>query len=598
MSNIHETLKDVFGYSQFRKNQESVINDLLAGNDSLVIMPTGGGKSICYQLPAIVSNGIALIVSPLIALMNDQVSSLQQLGVKAYALHSNIPREEKNSIHKSIQDGTLKLLYVSPEKIVSDGFVNYLQNLDISLIAIDEAHCVSVWGNDFRPDYVALKVLKTTFPKAPLIALTATADAATQSDIKKQLGIASAETYISSFERENISVEARPGQKRIQQIINWVTQRKGKAGIVYCLSRKNTETVSKKLRDLGYNSAYYHAGMEGIERQLVQKRFSEDDIDIVCATIAFGMGIDKPNIRWVIHYSMPKNLEAYYQEIGRAGRDGDPAEALLFFSWGDFLNLQKFIEESPSADSFKEVQRAKLDRMWTYANSSNCRTNIVLNYFGEYKNEACDHCDNCLHPPKYIDGTQYAQMAISAIIRTHETLNITLLVDLLRGSARQEVISKGLDKVKTFGAGRMVPYVHWMQYITQMINQGIIQLDFSDRSRLKLTPLSMAILKEGKKVQLSEYEKVGDKAKKKVAVTNVEYDLSDMDKLVYKRLRLWRTELAKSKSVPSFVIMHDKTLKQIAAAKPKDLAELLTVDGIGQKKSQDYGKDILDIINN
>ncbi len=598
MSNsIEQILNDTYGYSSFRLEQKKVIEHVLAGHDALVIMPTGGGKSICYQIPAIASEGLAIVVSPLIALMNDQVNALKTLGVSARTIHSNISLEEKRAINEEIESGTLKLLYVSPEKLISPNFIQYLNTRPISLIAIDEAHCVSVWGNDFRPDYVALKVLKSSFPNIPIIALTATADASTQEDIKQQLQFPHAKTFISSFERGNITVESRPGQQRIQQIINWVHQRKGQAGIVYCLSRKSTESVADKLKAQGFKAANYHAGMDSTDRDRVQKEFTDDKIDIVCATIAFGMGIDKPNIRYVIHYSMPKNIEAYYQEIGRAGRDGEQSEALLFYSWGDFLNLQRFINESQSNQIFKEVQTAKLERMWAYANAKNCRTNFVLNYFGEYKNEPCNHCDNCKNPPKFIDGTTYAKMLISGIIRTNQRLSMPLLIDMLRGSSRQEVIQLGLDKIKTYGVGREVPQLHWTQYITQLINQGIVMLDFSDGSRLKITPLSEQVLKGEMEIQLAEYEKFDPKNQKKTKVEKIQVDLSDMDNLLFKRLKVWRAQMAAEKDVPAFVIFHDKTLKQIASLKPKDNTELIRVEGIGKQKLADYGGDILRIIS-
>ncbi len=598
MSNsIEQILNDTYGYSSFRLEQKKVIEHVLAGHDALVIMPTGGGKSICYQIPAIASEGLAIVVSPLIALMNDQVNALKTIGVSARTIHSNISLEEKRAINEEIESGTLKLLYVSPEKLISPNFLQYLNTRPISLIAIDEAHCVSVWGNDFRPDYVALKVLKSSFPNIPIIALTATADASTQEDIKQQLQFPNAKTFISSFERNNITVESRPGQQRIQQIINWVHQRKGQAGIVYCLSRKSTESVADKLKAQGFKAANYHAGMDSTDRDRVQKEFTDDKIDIVCATIAFGMGIDKPNIRYVIHYSMPKNIEAYYQEIGRAGRDGEQSEALLFYSWGDFLNLQRFINESQSNQIFKEVQTAKLERMWAYANAKNCRTNFVLNYFGEYKNEPCNHCDNCKNPPKFIDGTTYAKMLISGIVRTNQRLSMPLLIDMLRGSSRQEVIQLGLDKIKTYGVGREVPQLHWTQYITQLINQGIVMLDFSDGSRLKITPLSEQVLKGEMEIQLAEYEKFDPKNHKKTKVEKIQVDLSDMDNLLFKRLKVWRAQMAAEKDVPVFVIFHDKTLKQIASLKPKDNTELLRVEGIGKQKLADYGGDILRIIS-
>ena len=587
-------LNTVFGYTEFRFKQAQIIESVLEGKDNLVIMPTGGGKSLCYQIPALVKEGLAIIVSPLIALMDDQVSALKQLGIEASALHSNISADQKKEIYDLIDNKTLKVLYVSPEKLNSENFIYYLRTINISLFAIDEAHCVSIWGNDFRPDYVRLRIIKDQFPQIPLIALTATADAATQKDIVKQLHLKDPSIFISSFERKNIKVDVRSGQERVKQIYKYIANREGQSGIIYCLSRKGTETIAQKLKDKGLKADYYHAKRSAEERANIQLAFQQDKIDIICATIAFGMGIDKPDIRYVIHYNMPKNLEGYYQEIGRAGRDGEESAALLFYSWADNVQLKSFITDSEASKEFKEVQSAKLDRMWQYASSQNCRTNFVLNYFGEYRSEPCQHCDNCLNPPKFIDGTTYAKMAISGIIRANERLNIQLLMDLLKGSGKKEVSIMGLDKLKTFGVGRSLPYPHWSAYINQLINQGIIQLDFSDSSRLKITPLSHQVLKDELKVELAEYQKQEySKPKQK----NVKVDITDYDESLYNLLKAWRLRKATEKKVPPYVIFHDRTLKNLSAIKPASVFQLLTVDGIGKAKADSYGNEILQLIS-
>ena len=591
---IHSALDTVFGYKSFRLDQEEIINRVLDQKDCLAIMPTGGGKSICYQIPAIVSEGLTIVVSPLIALMNDQVAALHQVGVKAAALHSGIRQGESNGIFQEMKAGKLKLLYVSPERLMGGDFLNYLGNYNISLFAIDEAHCVSVWGNDFRPEYIKLKALKQSFPRVPVIALTATADSTTQKDIVKQLGLADAKTFLSSFERKNISVESRSGLKRIDQIIQFVKEEKGKAGIVYCLSRKSTEAVANKLQAKGIKASYYHAGMNSDDRNQIQRNFQNDDLQIVCATIAFGMGIDKPNIRWVIHYNMPKNIEGYYQEIGRAGRDGDPAKALLFYSWGDYLNLKKFIDEGDAEDHFKKVQSAKLERMWEYASAVNCRTNFVLNYFGEYRAEGCGHCDNCINPPKIFDGRTYAKMALSAVLRSGENLSSSLLIDVLRGSYKSEITNRGLDKIKTFGIGREIPQAHWSHYVTQMINQGIIRMDFTDYSKIKSTPLTKQVLFDDLEVSLSEF--AGYKKAKEPKAAKVPIDMSNVDEDLFGRLRTWRNTLASAKNVPAYVILPNKALQQIAAEMPTNDSELLEISGIGQKKLENYGDDILQIV--
>jgi len=592
---IQQTLETVFGYKEFRLEQENVINRVLKGEDSLVIMPTGGGKSLCYQIPAIISEGLTIVVSPLIALMNDQVAALEELGVEAATLNSSVDQGTLNEIYAKMRDGQLKLLYVSPERLMAGDFLNYLNNFTISLFAIDEAHCVSVWGNDFRPEYIQLKALKKNFPNVPVVALTATADGTTQTDILKQLGLEHAEVFLSSFERKNISVESRQGLKRIEQIIEFVKQEKGNAGIIYCLSRRSCESVASKLQAKGIKASYYHAGMNGEDRNRIQRNFQNDDVQIVCATIAFGMGIDKPNIRWVIHYNMPKNIEGYYQEIGRAGRDGDPAKAMLFSSWGDYINLKKFVDESEAEDSFKNVQRAKLDRMWQYATAVNCRTNFVLNYFGEYRAEGCGHCDNCINPPMIFDGGTYAKMAISGVIRAQESIPSSLLIDMLRGSFKSEISNRGLDKLKTFGVGRDVPLAHWNHYLTQMINQGILKMDLADYSKIKTTPLSEKVLYENLEVPLAEFE--GYKKAKPPKIEKLPIDITDMDEDLFLRLKTWRNNLAKQKNVPAYVILSNKTLQYIAAEVPTNDSQLLEISGIGQKKLDSFGKEILALVS-
>ena len=559
-----------------------------------MIMPTGGGKSLCYQIPALAMDGLTIVISPLIALMDDQVAALKLLDIPAGALHTNTPGDEARAVHNGIEDGSVKLLYVSPERAMTSDFFRLLGRTNISLFAIDEAHCVSVWGNDFRPEYVRLSALKQQFPDVPTIALTATADAATRKDIINQLHLRDAQTFISSFERHNIKTAAKAGVKRIDQIYHFLAERPNQAGIVYCLSRKSTEKVAERLVRRGYNARAYHAGMDSEERSSVQQAFQDDSLQIVCATIAFGMGIDKPNIRWVIHYNMPKNIESYYQEIGRAGRDGEPAETLLFYSWSDRLNLQKFIDESEANPTFKEVQSAKLERMWQFATALSCRTNLVLSYFGEYKPGGCDHCDNCLEPREMFDGTKYAQMALSAIVRTREAVGLNLLIDILRGSNRAEVVQGQYHRIVTYGVGRAVPFADWRHYITQMINQGIIAIDFTDYSRLKLTPLSKDVLKGDSTILLGKY--VAPSRKTKPVVPKLEIAVDGADPGLIQRLKSWRTARSKKQGVPPYVILHDKSLKQIAALRPVSKAQLMSIDGIGEAKCEKYGEELIGIV--
>lgn len=591
---MHQILEDYFGYTSFRNQQEQIIQAVLSGKDALVIMPTGGGKSLCYQIPALLKDGLTIVVSPLIALMNDQVAALQNLDISAEALHSGKTEDEIRHIHASIQSGTLKLLYVSPEKLLSPGFLSYLKEQKVSLFAIDEAHCVSVWGNDFRPDYVQLSQLKQTFPSVNVIALTATADATTRDDIEQQLGLLIEKPFISSFERKNITIRTAAGTKRLEQIVRFVRERPKQAGIIYCLSRKSTEKVAQKLSSMGILAAAYHAGMPALQRRNIQTQFQDNDIHIVCATIAFGMGIDKPNIRFVIHYNMPKNIEGYYQEIGRAGRDGHPAEALLFSSWGDMLNLRKFIENSDAEPTFKKIQEEKLERMWQFASDHHCRTNFILNYFGEYREEGCQHCDNCLDPPEYFDGTTYSQMALSAAVRTKESATLQVIIDILKGTYSPEVKMKDYQHLKTFGVGRTLTFNEWKDYLTQIINKGLLKIDYSQGSQLKLTPLSMPILKGDSKIDLAAFVPHSKKAKKPVPKLMV--DNADMNEALFEQLKSWRTQQAKANKVPAYVILHDKALRQIAHLEPKTKEELLMVDGIGEKKLEKYGEDIMGMV--
>jgi len=585
---IHKILKETFGYAQFRPLQEDAIQSSLKKKDTLLVLPTGGGKSICYQIPALAQSGIALIISPLIALMNDQVMSLRANGIEAYALHSNIDYDEKNSIINKIDNNRVKLIYISPEGIINQKTSSYLKTLDINIVAVDEAHCVSMWGNDFRPDYTKLSCLKELFPKAPIMAVTATADQVTQKDIVDKLKLNSPDIYIGSFERENIHIRALPGIGRYNKILRFVNERRQQAGIIYCTSRKQTETVSGKLKADGFRSAHYHAGLDRSQREEVHQDFIHDRIQIVCATIAFGMGIDKSNIEFIIHYNLSKNIESYYQEIGRAGRDGSSSEALLFYSYADITQLKRFIDDGEASETFKTVQHAKLDRMWAFANTNHCRTNIILNYFGEYKNTECGHCDNCQNPPITFDGTTYAQMALSAISRAREQLNINLLIDILRGSGKKEILDNGYQHIKTYGVGRDLPFSDWRSYITQMIQQGLISIDYSDKAKMKLTPLSKSVLFENLKVKLVKFEwednsKSVRNRKPVLSVVNVDEDL-------FEALRSVRSKLAKQEGVPAYVIFPNKTLEALSSEKPTDKISFSLINGVGKMKLEKYSE--------
>ena len=569
--------------------QAEIIDHVLEGQNTLVILPTGGGKSICFQIPALCLEGITIVVSPLIALMTDQVMALKELGVAAACMHSSLSSIEKREITEQIQDGTLKMLYMAPESLLQERFLRFISSIKVSLIAIDEAHCISVWGNDFRPEYTKLGMLRQEIPQVPIIALTATADTATQQDILKQLSMPDAKMFLGSFERGNLTIRSSPGQDRFSKILRFLFQYKNQTGIIYCLSRKGAESLSKKLKEAGYNSGYYHAGMDGMSRNRIQQRFQNDEIRIVCATIAFGMGIDKSNVRFVIHYNLPKNIEGYYQEIGRAGRDGLDAECLLFYSWADKMRLQQFIDEGEGNTTFKRVQTEKLNRMWECSTAPSCRTNLILNYFGEFRAEGCGHCDNCLNPPKVFDGTVLAQKALSAVYRTHQRAKTDILIDILRGSSRQEILANNYNEIKTYGAGRDLPFLDWKDYITQLLNQGLISIDYSHGSALKGTPLSKAVLSGEKRVDLVKFEKSKPAAKKISKGQLVTDEL-------FEKLRQWRLLTAKARGVPAYAVFTDATLKEIVKAKPIVAEDLLMIEGIGVKKKEDYGDHVLEVI--
>ena len=589
-----QVLKDVFGYNDFRDRQEDIINRTIKGQDSLVIMPTGGGKSLCFQIPALCLDGTAIVISPLIALMDDQVMALRANNIEAAALHSGVSQEEERQIVAKANNGTLKLLYLSPERALQNNFSFLLREMVVSMIAIDEAHCVSMWGNDFRKEFTKIHQLITAFPNVAHIALTATADKATQQDICAQLKLNEPELYLSSFERKNISIKVRPGQDKFKFIERFVKKRPEDAGIIYCLSRKSTETVAAKLNALGFNADYYHAQMPTERKARVQREFRDDDIQIVCATIAFGMGIDKPNIRWVIHHNLPKNIESYYQEIGRAGRDGMQGEAVLFFSYRDIQQYRQFITDSPANEEYKQIQLAKLDRILEFAQASNCRTNIVLSYFGEHRSKGCGHCDICLNPPKRLDGTVIAQKALSAILRLKQTVRMNLLVDILRGSSKQEILERGYDKIKTYGAGSNISNYDWLQYMTQLINQGLIEIDYANHSVLKTTHLAKPVLFENKSVWLTQPESYEERTSKKA--TPSRSNKGEFQDGLFEILRVLRKEIAQKKEIPPYSVFPDTTLQEMVKAKPLTLEDFKELTGVGDFKLRQYGRAFIQAI--
>ena len=581
---IHQLLKTHFGYDSFRPNQLEIIQHVLSGKDTLAIMPTGGGKSLCYQLPALAQQGVAIVISPLIALMKDQVDALKGNGVSAAFYNSSQDQQTQQDILESLMAGTLKLLYVAPESIW--GITNYLEKSIISLIAVDEAHCISSWGHDFRPAYTQLKRLQLEFPGAPIIALTATADKATQEDIVNQLGVPKATKFISSFDRPNLYLDVRPGQQRLQQIFKFLGSRGLQSGIIYCLSRKNTETLATKLKAKGYDAKGYHAGLAPELRSSIQEDFINDRTPIIVATVAFGMGIDKSNVRWVIHYNMPKNIEGYYQEIGRGGRDGLKAHALLFYSYADVMQLRKFAEGTQT----QKIQIAKLERMQQFAEALSCRRKALLNYFGEFITEDCGNCDICKNPPIYFDGTLIAQKICSAVVRLQEKEALGLVIDVLRGSNNQQVFEKGYQHIKTFGAAKDVSWRDLQQYIIQLLNQGVLEIWFHQGGRLLLTSQAKQILFEGKQIKLATLSKQQAKTKEVKETSAVK------TKELFEKLRVLRAVYAKDMGVPAYVIFSDASLKDMEQKKPTTMEGFSRISGVGKAKLEKYAAAFIKII--
>lgn len=580
-------LKATFGYNAFRPLQEEIVASALDGKDGLVIMPTGGGKSICFQLPALIQDGACLVISPLISLMRDQVEALKQNGVAAAYLNSSLSDREQNEIEGSFQNGKIKILYVSPEKLLTRGFYNTINSVALNLIAVDEAHCISQWGHDFRPEYTKLGFLKKTFPQVPIMALTATADKATRTDILNQLGISEAPIYLASFDRPNLSLQVKPAQDRIASIIKHIKQAPDESGIVYCLSRKSCETVAAKLIAAGIDADFYHAGIPSEERNTTQEKFIRDDLKVICATIAFGMGIDKSNVRWVIHYNLPKNIESYYQEIGRAGRDGLDSKTLLFFSYGDAVQLQRFIENSPQ----KELMEAKLKRMQQFAEATTCRRRVLLSYFGELLEQDCGNCDVCDNPPKFIDGTILAQKALSASVRTQQKVGMGLLIDILRGSNRQEINQNGYHKIKTYGVGKEHSYVEWAHFIGQFLNLGLFEIAFDQHNALRITEAGKKALTGSIAVQITKPESEQDR---KESITEKQQTKTEKRRgELFDRLRTLRKGIAGSLGIPAYLVFNDATLEEMATVRPTTEAALAEVSGVGQQKITRFGNQFL-----
>ena len=584
-------LKRYYGYDRFRPMQEDIIRSIVGGRDTLVLMPTGGGKSVCFQIPALMLPGITVVVSPLIALMKDQVGALLLNGIPAAFYNSTQSSREQRDIEAQCLTGKLRLLYVSPGKLLTESFFGFLRRVQVSLFAIDEAHCISSWGHDFRPEYTRLNVLKEQFPDVPTIALTATADKLTRQDIAQRLGMTDPAIFVASFNRTNLSLQVLPGQNRIQQIVRLLQQKPNTSGIIYCLSRKSCESLSAKLQEKGFGAAFYHAGMDPADRSRTQDAFLRDDVKIICATIAFGMGIDKSNVRWVIHYNMPKNIEGFYQEIGRAGRDGAAAQTVLFYSFADVATYKDMLNENRPANL--DLQLAKLERMQQYADAHTCRRQILLSYFSEELPDPCGNCDVCRDPRITIDGTVLAQKALSAIIRTGERVPINLLIDILRGSRSQAVMQGGYDQVKTYGAGRDLRFDEWRSYLHQLINIGVIEIAYDNHYALRRGILADQVLYGNRKIDLVRPD---DAPKQVVEKTRTKTEAT-RDEL-FEQLRVLRKQLADEQNVPAYVVFTDTTLEDMARQKPTTPDALRNVSGVGERKLQLFGRQFLEAITN
>jgi len=594
-----ELLKRVFGYDSFRGEQAAIIDHLVAGHDALVLMPTGGGKSLCYQLPALLREGTGIVISPLIALMQDQVDALRQLGVRAARLDSSLEAREALDTEHALAAGALDLVYVSPERFLTERFMDRIDALPIALFAIDEAHCVSQWGHDFRPEYRQLDVLHQRWPRVPRIALTATADAPTRAEIAERLALDEARWFVSSFDRPNIRYRVEQKANGKKQLLDFLAMRAGQSGIVYCLSRRKVEDTAEFLVGHGVSALPYHAGMAAAARAENQRRFIREEGIVMCATIAFGMGIDKPDVRFVAHVDLPKSIEGYYQETGRAGRDGDPAEAWMCWGMGDVATLSQMIEAGEADESRKRLERHKLNVLLGYAETIRCRRQTLLASFGETYPDPCGNCDNCLEPPPTWDGTQAARKALSCVWRCGQRFGAGHLIDVLRGTRTEKVLQHGHDTLSTFGIGAELEAIAWRGVFRQLVTAGLLDIDHTRFGALRLTEAARPLLRGEGHLTLRRdapaARRRGRSERGRGAATE-EIALSDAARLRFEALRELRTALAREQNLPAYMIFGNATLRGIAEADPNELDELATVSGVGVAKLERYGESVLETL--